>query len=325
MLLAVPVGLLEALLGLGGGFTEQPVMAVEAVQQRLGDVAVAFAYVGDVVPDDARPKAMGMLGAAFGLGFIFGPAIGGLVAGDAPGAVEFARVAYVSAAITAVAVIGVFIQLPESLTPERRAASKAAGGAPSIGTLLRAKPAIIGLILLGLLVIGSAAMMETTFALFADDRLGWSPRQVGLSFGLIGTISAVLQAVGAAPLARRFGPMRVALGGIAGYAAGLTGLGFASDGTSVLMALSVTAVGVGMFNPAFQTLVASTTDDEDRGIVNGLTQGGSAVGRIIGPAISGSIFQGWGPAMPFLVGAAAMLVAFGVAIIAGRQVTERHP
>ena len=290
-----------------------------------GNIAVAFAYVGDVVPDDARPKAMGMLGAAFGLGFIFGPAIGGLVAGDAPGAVEFARVAYVSAAITAVAVIGVFIQLPESLTPERRAASKAAGGAPSIGTLLRAKPAIIGLILLGLLVIGSAAMMETTFALFADDRLGWSPRQVGLSFGLIGTISAVLQAVGAAPLARRFGPMRVALGGIAGYAAGLTGLGFASGGTSVLMALSVTAVGVGMFNPAFQTLVASTTDDEDRGIVNGLTQGGSAVGRIIGPAISGSIFQGWGPAMPFLVGAAAMLVAFGVAIIAGRQVTERHP
>ena len=290
-----------------------------------GNIAVAFAYVGDVVPDDARPKAMGMLGAAFGLGFIFGPAIGGLVAGDAPGAVEFARVAYVSAAITAVAVIGVFIQLPESLTPERRAATKAAGGAPSIGTLLRAKPAIAGLILLGLLVIGSAAMMETTFALFADDRLGWTPRQVGLSFGLIGTISAVLQAVGAAPLARRFGPTRVALGGIASYAAGLTGLGLASGSTSVLVALSVTAIGVGMFNPAFQTLVASTTDDEDRGIVNGLTQGGSAVGRIIGPAISGSIFQGWGPAMPFLVGAAAMLVAFGVAIIAGRQVTDRHP
>ena len=284
-----------------------------------GNIAVAFAYVGDVVPEAQRPKAMGMLGAAFGLGFIFGPAIGGLVAGDAPGAVEFARVAYVSAAITAVAVIGVFVQLPESLTPERRAATRAAGGAPAIGTVLRAKPAVISLILLGLLVIGSAAMMETTFALFADDQLGWTPREVGLSFGLIGTISAVLQAVGAAPLAKRFGPNRVALIGIASYAAGLTGLGLAVGGTAVLVALAVTAIGVGVFNPAFQTLVASTTNDDDRGIINGLTQGGSAMGRIIGPAISGAMFQHMGPATPFLAGAAAMVLAFGVALAASRK------
>ncbi len=290
-----------------------------------GNIAVAFAYVGDVVPEAQRPKAMGLLGAAFGLGFIFGPAIGGLVAGDAPGAVEFARVAYVSAAITALAVIGVFIQLPESLTPERRAATKAAGGSPAIATVLRAKPEVLGLILLGLLVIGSAAMMETTFALFADDRLGWTPRQVGMSFGLIGTISAVLQAVGAAPLAKKFGAHRVALIGIASYAAGLTGLGLAVGGTAVLVALAVTAIGVGVFNPAFQTLVASTTNDDDRGIVNGLTQGGSAMGRIIGPAISGAMFQHIGPAAPFLAGAAAMVLAFGVAVVAGRKVAERHP
>lgn len=287
------------------------------------------------------PRKVRMLGAAFGPGFIFGPAIGGLLAGDAPGAAEFARVAYVSAAITALAVIGVFIQLPESLTPERRAATKAAGGTPAIATVLRAKPAVFGLILLGLLVIGSAAMMETTFALFADDQLGWTPRQVGLSFGLIGTISAVLQAVGSAPLAKRFGPNRVALIGIASYAAGLTGLGLAVGGTAVLVALAVTAIGVGVFNPAFQTLVASTTDDDDRGIVNGLTQGGSAMGRIIGPAISGAMFQHIGPAAPFLAGAAAMVLAFGVAVAAGRKaavaagrkvavaagrkVAERHP
>ena len=290
-----------------------------------GNIAVAFAYVGDVVPEAQRPRAMGMLGAAFGLGFIFGPAIGGLVAGAAPGAVEFARVAYVAAAITAVAVIGVFIQLPESLTPERRAATKAAGGGPAIATVLRAKPAVMGLIVLGLLVIGSAAMMETTFALFADARLGWTPRQVGLSFGLIGTISAVLQAVGAAPLARRFGANRVALIGIASYAAGLTGMGLAVGGTAVLAALAVTAIGVGVFNPAFQTLVASTTNDDDRGIVNGLTQGGSAMGRIIGPAISGAMFQHIGPAAPFLAGAAAMVLAFAVAVAAGRKVVEQHP
>lgn len=289
-----------------------------------GNIAVAFAYVGDVVPESGRPKAMGMLGAAFGLGFIFGPAIGGLVAGDAPGMAEFARVAWISAAITMVAVVGVFFQLPESLTPERRAATRAAGGGPGVGEVLRAKPAIGGLVLVVLLVIGSAAMMETTFALFADDQLGWSPRQVGLAFGLIGVVSAVIQGVGAAPLARRFGASKVVLGGICAYALGLLGLALASGGPAVLVALAVTATGVGMFNPAFQTLVAATTDDDDRGLINGLTQGGSAVGRIIGPAVSGAIFQGWGPTMPFVVGAAVMVIALAVEVVAGRRATRRR-
>lgn len=289
-----------------------------------GNIAVAFAYVGDVVPDEGRPRAMGLLGAAFGLGFIFGPAIGGLVAGDAPGPAEFARVAWVSVAITLVAVVAVWRQLPESMTPDRRAASKAGGGGPGPRELLRQKPAVLGLILLVLIVIGSAAMMETTFALFADDQLGWSPRDVGLAFAFIGIVSALIQGAGAAPLARRFGATRVALGGITAYALGMLALAMASGTPSVLAALAMTATGVGMFNPAYQTMVAATTSDADRGMVNGLTQGGSAVGRIIGPAVSGAIFQGLGPAMPFLIGSAIMIVAFALAISAGRQLRAAH-
>jgi DHA1 family tetracycline resistance protein-like MFS transporter len=285
-----------------------------------GNIAVAFAYVGDVVGEEGRPRAMGLLGAAFGLGFIFGPAIGGLVAGDAPGPAEFARVAWVSVAITLVAVIAVWRHLPESLTPEHRAATKASGGGPRAGELLRQKPAVLALILLVLIVIGSAAMMETTFALFADDRLNWSPRDVGLAFASIGIVSAVIQGAGAAPLARRFGATRVALGGICAYAIGMLALAMAASSVSVLVALAMTATGVGMFNPAYQTMVAATTSDADRGMVNGLTQGGSAVGRIIGPAVSGLIFQSLGPAMPFLIGSVMMIFAFALAISAGRQV-----
>jgi len=284
-----------------------------------GNIGVAFAYVGDVVPEEGRPKAMGMLGAAFALGFIFGPAIGGLVAGDAPGAAEFARVAWVSVAITLVAVAAVYFWLPESLTAERRAATRAAGGGPSPMALLRAKPVIWGLILLVLIVIGSAAMMETTFALFADDRLGWTPREVGLAFALIGIVSAVVQGAGAAPLAKRFGAQKVVLGGITAYAVGMIFLALASSTVAVLVALSLTASGVGLFNPAYQTLVAGATNDADRGMVNGLTQGGSAVGRIIGPGVSGTIFQVFGPAVPFLIGAAVMVFAFVIAMTSGRK------
>lgn len=289
-----------------------------------GNIAAAFAYVGDVVPEKGRPKAMGLLGAAFGMGFIFGPAIGGLVAGAAPGPVEFARVAYVGAAITLVAALAVWRLLPESLSADRRAAVTAAGGGPRARELLAAKPAVIGLMLLAALVIGSAAMMETTFAFFSSDKLGWTPRDVGLSFALIGTISAVLQAGAAGPLSRRFGAPRVVLGGVAAYALGLVGLALASGTLAVLAALAVTAAGVGLFNPAYQTLVSMTTDDRDRGLVNGLTQGSSAMGRIIGPAISGSIYQGFGATMPFVVGAALMLLAFAVAVGAGRAVEDNH-
>lgn len=288
-----------------------------------GNIAVAFAYVGDVTSESERPKAMGLLGAAFGLGFIFGPAIGGLVAGSAPSLADFARVAWVAAAITALAALLVWWRLPESLSPERRSAVRDAGKGPSPREVLGAKPAVIALMLVALLVIGSAAMMETTFALFADDVLSWSPRDVGLAFGFIGIISAVIQGAGAAPLARRFGPRRVALGGICLYAIGLAGLALATGTVAVLVALAVTATGVGTFNPAYQTLVAATTDDLDRGLINGLTQGASAMGRIIGPAVSGSFYQGLGPSSPFLIGALLMAGALVVAIGAARAVRAR--
>jgi DHA1 family tetracycline resistance protein-like MFS transporter len=287
-----------------------------------GNIAVAFAYVGDVVPESGRPKAMGMLGAAFGLGFIFGPAIGGLLAGDAPVQADFVRVAWVSAAITLVGVMAVYFRLPESLTAERRAQTVADGGGPPAAALLRQKPGLIGLILLVLIVIGSAAMMETTFALFADDQLRWTPRQVGLAFGLIGIVSVLVQALGAAPLARSMGARQVTLLGITAYALGMLGLGLASGGVAVLLALSLTAIGVGIFNPAYQTLVAATTNDADRGVINGLTQGGSAMGRIIGPAVSGAIFQAWGPAMPFLIGSGVMVFAFVIALMIGQRAVE---
>ena len=170
-----------------------------------GNIAAAFAYVGDITTPEARPKAMGMIGAAFGLGFIFGPAIGGLMAGNHPDLSDFAIIGYASAGITALAAVAALILLPESLTPERRAEAHAARSDLSAGQVLRAKPVVIALMVLTLLVIGSAALMETTLAFFAHDSFGWGPSDVGLAFGAVGLISAALQGGAAGPLARRFG------------------------------------------------------------------------------------------------------------------------
>lgn len=280
-----------------------------------GNIAAAFAYVGDITTPQDRPKAMGMIGAAFGLGFIFGPAIGGLIAGNTPDLNDFAIVGYASAGITAVAAIAAFFLLPESLTAERRAMAHEARSDSTTGELLRAKPVVLALMALTLLVIGSAAMMETTLAFFAHDAFAWGPSDVGLAFGGVGLISAALQGGAAGPLAKRFGSAPLAIAGVACHTTGLALLAIAHSSAMMIGGLAAMAVGLGLFNPAFQTLTSDQTNDGDRGIVMGLTQGASSLGRVIGPAVSGTIYQSLGRHAPFGIGAATMVLALGMAFI----------
>ena len=280
-----------------------------------GNIAAAFAYVGDITTPEDRPKAMGMIGAAFGLGFIFGPAIGGLIAGNTPDLGDFAVVGYASAGITAVAAVAAYFLLPESLTPERRVQAHEARADISTGELLRTKPVVIALMALTLLVIGSAAMMETTLAFFAHDAFAWGPSDVGLAFGGVGLISAMLQGGAAGPLAKRFGSASLAIAGVAFHTTGLALLAIATSDAMMIAGLAVMAVGLGLFNPAFQTLTSDQTSDGDRGMVMGLTQGASSLGRVIGPAVSGAIYQSLGHRSPFGIGAGVMLLALGMAFI----------
>ncbi len=280
-----------------------------------GNIAAAFAYVGDISTPETRPKAMGMIGAAFGLGFIFGPAIGGLIAGSNPDFNDFAIVGYVSAAFAGIAAIGTWWLLPESLTAERRAQARRDQSAIGPGDVLRAKPVIGGLIILSLLVISGAALMETTLAFFAHDVFGWGPSQVGLTFAAVGIISAALQGGAAGPLNRRFGSAALVVAGVAAHALGLAMMAAAQSPWLFIAGLAVLAVGLGLFNPAFQTLASAQTDDGDRGMVMGLTQGASSLGRVIGPAVSGSIYVGIARHAPFAIGAGVMVIALATAMI----------
>ena len=284
-----------------------------------GNIAAAFAYVGDITDEASRPKAMGMIGAAFGLGFIFGPAIGGLLAGNHPDFSDFATIGYASAGFAAVAAIAAHFVLPESLPPERRNRVAQSGPRTSASAVLRAKPIIGALMLLTLLVSGSAALMETSFAFFARDVLSWGPQQVGLSFGAVGLVSVILQGGAAGPLSKRFGSKPLMIAGLIAYAVGLGGLTQAATGPMVLAAMSVTAIGLGLFNPAFQTLTSAQSDESDRGLVNGLTQGASSLGRVVGPSVSGTIYQTLGNTAPFAFGALGLVFALVLMLVAVRD------
>ncbi len=284
-----------------------------------GNIAAAFAYVGDITTPEDRPKAMGMIGASFGLGFILGPAIGGVIAGNHPDVSDFASVGFAAGGITLLAAIAAWFLLPESLTAERRAGAGTGKASVTARQLLAGKPVVWLFMALIFLVIGSASMMETTLAFFAFDMFGWGPKAVGYCFAMVGLISAALQGAGAGPLARQFGSGPLAVAGVLLYALGLGMLAFTSTEWAMIGALAVTASGLALFNPAFQTISTAVTDDSDRGLVMGLTQGASSLGRIAGPAFSGLIYQTMGRHAPFTVSALLMLLALGLAIMSSRK------
>ncbi|MEM7568869.1 MAG: MFS transporter [Pseudomonadota bacterium] len=281
-----------------------------------GNLAAAFAYVGDVTTDATRPKAMGLLGAAFGSGFIFGPAIGGLIAGAETGPSDFLYIGYASAAFTILAAVMTYFTVAESLSPERRAAAAHASSSTAAfatATFMRAKPVVFWLAAIMFLSTSAGALMEATFAFLASDRFTWGPREIGLSFAMIGSVAAVLQAVATQPLAARFGVANVMTYSLIIYAGGLLGIGLAQTNLQLALGLAANAVGVGLFSPAYQSYTAGRASDADRGLVMGITQSAGSLGRVIGPAVAGVIYVGVSPPAPFYIGAAVMLLSLFVA------------
>ncbi|HXP31870.1 MAG TPA: MFS transporter [Stellaceae bacterium] len=278
-----------------------------------GNIAAAQAYIADVTSPEDRAKGMGMIGAAFGLGFTIGPAIGGVLAGSNPAAADLARPAFLAAALSAAAFLVTLVRLKESLPAEAR-------NAPArLGRLALAKTAlsrpVLGLLILLLFVAVSAfAGMETTFALWANAGFGWGPMQVGLIFFYVGLLLAALQGGMIGRLSRRFGEARLVIAGSAVIAAGLLGLALASTLWAVLVATGLLAIGMGLLNPSLTSLVSREARADERGGIMGVSQSASSLARILGPAVAGAVFTGWGRNAPYYFGALIMAGVVAMAL-----------
>lgn len=281
-----------------------------------GNIAAAFAYIGDVTTDADRPKAMGLLGAAFGMGFIFGPAIGGLIAGGSSDPSDFLYIGYASALFTLIAALCTFAFVKESLSLERREAAglNTKPSAFAAATLVKAKPIVFWLAMVSFLVTGAGALFEATFAFLAMDRYTWGPREIGLSFGMLGAVAAITQGALVGPAVRLFGEANVMNGSLIVYAIGLAGLGLVSSQIALLSCLVLTAFGVGMFSSSYQSYTSAQSNDYDRGLVMGLTQSAGSLGRVFGPAAAGFVYVGVGQSAPFVYGGAVMILSFFVGV-----------
>ena len=278
-----------------------------------GNIAAAQAYIADVTPPDQRAKGMGMIGAAFGLGFIIGPVVGGIVAGNDLATADLETPGLIAAALSFAAFLGVILLLPESLAPGRAISSR---GRIAAARSALGRPVLARLIAVFFLATLAFSGMETTFAWWAIAQFGWGPRSIGFVFFYVGLLSVLMQGVLIGPLTRRFGEERLMLVGLAMLVLGLLLLPFAGDLPRLLVAVSALAIGNGALAPSLSSLISRRAAAGEQGEVMGVAQSAGSLSRVLGPIIAGSLFGAVGRSSPYLWGAALV----GVALLIGWRV-----
>lgn len=274
------------------------------------NIAVAQAYIADTTTVEQRARGMGLIGAAFGLGFIFGPAIGGFLSRWGYGVPGFA-----AAGLSFLAAGSAVFLLPESLPPERRTKTTGHGGLDAFAARFRAAKRVFKRASLRDPIIGfflgtmGFAGFTTTFPLFLDDPLGLDAMHAGAMFALVGTISAIAQGGAIGPLVERYGEKLIGtVGGL------LLGIALAVMGWSRTIPITVAmlvpvGLGWGMMAPSIQSLISRRAHAREQGEVLGVNQSASAFARMIGPVAAGSAFGVFGPGLGFLAGGISVLAA----------------
>ena len=275
-----------------------------------GSISCAFAYMADITNKEDRAKGMGLLGAAFGLGFIAGPAIGGLLAGSDPATTNFALPSYAAAGFSAGALILALFIMKESLSPEIRAAivAKTTGErwAQFKDTMKRSDVrATIALTFMSVFVF---AGLEATFALWTERTFGWGVAQNGYVFAYTGILSALVQGGLVGRMSRKWGEAALIKQGFLALGIGLLIIPFSDNLAVLLIAMAIVAYGFSLSSPALASQLSLQVSEEEQGAIQGIGRSASTLARVLGPAGAGYIFAFVGKDWPFFVGAALMAI-----------------
>lgn len=295
--------------GLAGSFLA--LLASRVVAGASGGTAgVAQAYLADLTPPEERAQAMGLIGAAYGLGFIVGPALGGIASqwGDAaPG--------LLAAALAGTNCLFAWFMLPET---RPRASARPAAAVRWEG-LVRPLAVMFATTL-------AFTVMYVVFPLFCDRVLGLPRARVSYLYVFIGVVSALVQGWLIRRLSPRLGERTMAVAGALALAAGfaLVPLAGASGVAGMLGALLLVAAGFGFVGPSVTGWVSRATPADDQGRALGLLQSAGAIARIAGPPAAGAIYQAAGSRAPFVVAAVVAGMAAGLATLLGAAPSLRR-
>jgi DHA1 family tetracycline resistance protein-like MFS transporter len=290
--------------------------------------STATAYIADITPTADRGRRFGPIGACFGIGFVLGPLLGGLIAG------LDTRAPFFAAALMALANLALgAVVLPETVTDRTRRPFTWARGNP-IGALrsLARLPGLKRPLLTFLIIAIAMNVYPSIWAFFGKARFGWDTQMIGLSLGIYGLAYGIGQAFLVGPLIKRFGEHRAAHYGMWVDVASLTALGLVTSGTTALLLTPITALG-GVVTPALQAILSRDTPDNAQGELQGVLSSLNAIAMISAPLAMTATFarftapdaQIFAPGAPFLLAAILMLVAIALHVKNPLDRLETHP
>jgi DHA1 family tetracycline resistance protein-like MFS transporter len=271
-----------------------------------GKIGIAQAIIADSTTPETRAKGMGMVGAAFGLGMILGPVLGGLLTGPDPAAPNYHLPAF-AAAFASFSALGFALwKLRETHNPGTVRASSP--GRNPLRHLDLINRTAMALILAQFSINFVFAQIETLFPLFGADRFGWHAFEVGVAFAFIGIIVLTMQGGLIGPLSRRFGESLLLRIGIVGLALGTLMVVWVHNVPMMGLSILFTASSFAMINPSLASLISRAASPEHQGLTLGAAQSLAALGRVLGPLLGGLLYESVGMEAPYLVGGALLLL-----------------
>lgn len=271
-----------------------------------------MAYVADTTDEEARGGGMGIMGAAMGMGVIFGPAIGGFL-GEINPSMPF----YFSAALALAVAVFAWRFLPESLTEEARHDARTRKGRRSgMAEIWGAVRGPLGFIMiLAFLASFASANLEGTFALFSEAHLGFGEAEMGVLFVAMGIVMALTQGFLVGRFINRWGEERMIQVGLLSSAIGFILFIFTFDMASMIVVMATMGLGNASLRPAVNSLVSKRTPARDQGSMLGVVNSYNSLGRIFGPITGGVIFDTLGYRWPYILGSLLFFLILGLSIV----------
>jgi MFS family permease len=287
-----------------------------------GNGSVVQGYIADVTPPEDRAGRMARLGAAYNLGFILGPFVGGVLAKPGAGTAGYHLPLLMSSFLALCSAIGIALVVKES-----RQRRQYVGRQPSRWVMFgyAARHPVVGRLMLLTFAVGVAfTAIESTFALWAHARFGWQPRDVGLCFGITGAVSACCQFLLTGPLSRRYGESTMLAVGMAGTVLCTAMQPFSPGGIVTVTLMALMALSQSVAFPNSGALLSRAVDPDHQGQIMGLNNATGALARVTGPQF-GLGLLGLNINGAFYLGALIVAPAIFLALGAGRAAqTTRH-
>jgi multidrug resistance protein len=272
------------LLGLAGSL--RWLFVSRAIAGIMGaNISTAQAYIADVTKPEERAKGMGLIGAAFGLGFVCGPLLGGLLY-----SINQHLPFFFMAALSFANATLLYFVLPETITPDHPARAMAGGNHVTAMFAAFKQPRLALVVVLYFLLVTAFSMMTTAFVPFTRYRFGYGPRENSSIFFIIGLTAAIFQGLLIGRMVKRFGEMRPAIIGCGILVGGFLATPFIAPEhrgaiASLLLCAMGFAIGNGLVTTTLTSLASKSVGPQEQGRVLGMTQSFASLGRVIGPGL----------------------------------------